>query len=791
MGIIADTHVFGSRKGYECLSKSPGVTAAEDAALSEFGFGQSSDERYLAGLASGATAFGRPLPTGRMAITRVVRGPADDGGRPTLERRTLVVSASDYRSIRHGLSRIVNDQSLWSSASFAAGRTIAVPGGPGSSSPPGLRDWQIFDAWVLGADQGRATVVGDDDRSAEEVMALAGRLSEEDAIAYRWGVRMLSPIAWVDVITMSRFGTIDGRRPVHGVSGGDCVHAQVQSAYRAQPGRLPPLSALQAAAIRDEPLGLKAMAEEMPAGGDAPEYGSDSAPKRKVTRAAYWSVGVAASLAVLVTLAFLFWRPLKDTATVPAQVDENLASQQDAGSVAPSPLPAANAAPAPDGSARTESGPAQGNLTSKSTDVVSQDKAGENKSSDPPSEGAGVVLHNESDSTSDPKVNSIDLSDFPGKNGSREKSEDKESAKPAADPLAVLSDDERKDVERTLQWFLQAQLFASNLSSLFGVSDALRSEVFPPGPKKHFIAVLKEAIGEIRNEQKGPQKKQLGQGAANVTDLTERVAKFLTVAGPQPAAVHGHRALLADEERLEESAKSLEQLCPARDMKLGDSAKEWSDSLLLSDRSSNRWQSPRLVTAVKMCVLLRIIEIFDKERNFPACYAAFLQNWHDYGDNQRKDAEVPDSKLTLSRTDIPWEEIFRAQQVMRQWFVGAEAFKRKREDQDSPGLEPRWMTVANTLQRQGFHLAQVSTSNKEKGRKVTWLGETTRGEAEEYFQRGHWKLIGVESEAGSKPMSPLEIFNALTDGMKGDADFNRLMDQVRAALRPPVEDGGK
>lgn len=245
MAIRADTHVFGSRRGYECLSKSPGVTPGEDATLSQFGFGQSSDERFLEGLATSATALGRPLPSGRYAITRVIRGPMDDGGRPTLERRTIIVSAGDYLKLRHDLAGLVDDQAIWASAAFADGRALSMSAPPAAFHAATSRDWQLFDAWVLALEQSKAVIAGKDAQSARDVLALAGRVAEADALEFRWGIRLLAPIAWVDMLTLSPYGAIDGRRQVHGVTNGPCVHPDVSAAQQRRPDRLPSRSAFQ------------------------------------------------------------------------------------------------------------------------------------------------------------------------------------------------------------------------------------------------------------------------------------------------------------------------------------------------------------------------------------------------------------------------------------------------------------------------------------------------------------------------------------------------------------------
>ena len=246
MVITADTHLFGSRTGYQCLAKSPGVSAAEDRLLSEFGFGQSSDERFLRGLASSPTAFARQIPGGRIAITRVLAGPLDDGGRPTLERRTILLSLRDYLSVRQALAKLLGNQRLWSARDFVSGTAIRFDAPAGARHAPTPRQWRVFDAWVSALDRRpHAVVVGAGDEASEDVLSTAACLADEDAAAFSWGVRLLAPIAWVDVVSLSPHGAIDGRRPVFGLSSAACVNVAVESSRAASPARLPSLAAIR------------------------------------------------------------------------------------------------------------------------------------------------------------------------------------------------------------------------------------------------------------------------------------------------------------------------------------------------------------------------------------------------------------------------------------------------------------------------------------------------------------------------------------------------------------------
>ena len=246
MSMKLDTHLFGSRTGYQCLAKSAGVSGVEDRLLSEFGFGQSSDDRFLRGLVTSPTAFARPLPGGRIAITRVLAGPLDDGGRPTLERRSILLSAREYLSVRRELGQLLSNSRIWSAKEFSSGQPISVEAPRASSRSAQEGDWLVFDAWVSALDRPpHAVVVGSGDDASDTILSAVACLADEDVLRFSWGVRLLSPIAWVDVVSLSPYGSMDGRRQVFGLSRNGCVNQSVSAARASHPGRLPSLAELR------------------------------------------------------------------------------------------------------------------------------------------------------------------------------------------------------------------------------------------------------------------------------------------------------------------------------------------------------------------------------------------------------------------------------------------------------------------------------------------------------------------------------------------------------------------
>jgi hypothetical protein len=120
-----DTHLFGSRGGYRTVASSSGVSAQERAELEIFGFGQLSDRRGQQALLARASAFGRRLSSGRFAVTRILPGPDDDGGRPTLELRTVLLDRASYGAIAaSGIALLIDTGAVWSAAAFAEGRSM-------------------------------------------------------------------------------------------------------------------------------------------------------------------------------------------------------------------------------------------------------------------------------------------------------------------------------------------------------------------------------------------------------------------------------------------------------------------------------------------------------------------------------------------------------------------------------------------------------------------------------------------------------------------------------------------
>lgn len=303
MSVPADTHLFGSRRGYQALAKSAGVSKAEDNALSEFGFGQSSDPAFLKGLATEPTAFGRRLPSGRIAITRVLAGPLDEAGRPTLERRTLLFSEHDYHKVRTDLPALVSNGGLWSASEFQSGRRLSVQASELGPLSPTVAEWRLLDAWISAkARPPHGVIAGSESASTVSVLRLAGCLADSDALTYSWGVRLLGPIAWVDAMTLSPHGSNDGRRPLFGVARGDCVNDMVRRAMASAPQRMPPVGAMREVEIVGFDDGLPHSSHARSG------RGTTRLSLSQKTRALAVAASASVVIAALAMVMFMVWR---------------------------------------------------------------------------------------------------------------------------------------------------------------------------------------------------------------------------------------------------------------------------------------------------------------------------------------------------------------------------------------------------------------------------------------------------------------------------------------------------
>lgn len=218
--IIAGTHLFGSKDGYRTLG-SDGINSEEEEELSGLGFGQP-HPGYYKQLLSHPTALGRRLQaTGRYAVTRCLPGPKDDAGRATLRLASLVFEQKAWiTGVRGGLSSLLTNNSFWNATNFTNSRKVELPyfGGQLRAS---RQDYLLVDHWVSirsGAlkDPSGVIVLPEEDNSVQAILHFAGALDPEDALYYRWGIRMLSnTFSGINIMTLDSLGNTTPSENLH------------------------------------------------------------------------------------------------------------------------------------------------------------------------------------------------------------------------------------------------------------------------------------------------------------------------------------------------------------------------------------------------------------------------------------------------------------------------------------------------------------------------------------------------------------------------------------------------
>ncbi len=209
----AETHLWGSFDGYRTLKSSSGIRFDESEQLSEFGFGQTSDESVLGRFEERPCVLGRGLRSGRIAVSRAFRGLPDDAGRPTIELRTLIFDLDEFNRVRGALPSIIRDPKTWSRASFAEGRTVSVPSANVGSLTPDA--WKVIDSWIeLRGRQDVLFQLASGGRSEAAILAMVGGVRNSDVQGIRWGLNLLSTTAAADVCTLIPSANISTRRSV-------------------------------------------------------------------------------------------------------------------------------------------------------------------------------------------------------------------------------------------------------------------------------------------------------------------------------------------------------------------------------------------------------------------------------------------------------------------------------------------------------------------------------------------------------------------------------------------------
>lgn len=209
-------HVMGSVQGYSTLRGSSELTPSDIGVLETLGFGQTDGTAYLASLASNPAGMGRPLPSGRYAITRCFAGLPDKAGRRTLLFGSLVVDGAAWSTLlaSRAWELLWNDR-IW--RDVMEGDATQIDFEVERKSQRLLdRDLAIglLDAW-LRQERGSRKVAVEDTRSACDTLpSLAAILPIRDRCRLSWGVRTLSAGAPVGVMCVAGVGGPHGRATV-------------------------------------------------------------------------------------------------------------------------------------------------------------------------------------------------------------------------------------------------------------------------------------------------------------------------------------------------------------------------------------------------------------------------------------------------------------------------------------------------------------------------------------------------------------------------------------------------
>ena len=229
--IHADTHVFGSTRGYGTVASSRGVREDEARELESFQFGEASTADRIARLETHAVMTGRALRSGRFAISRMMPAGVDDAARPTIEVITLLVEARDYAACVGALPRLASDARFWldARATAASGARLAATGAePAPRDPQVLR---LFDLWRGALRAGAIGVVSESESDA--VLRLVASLDPADLLRCRWGIGLLSISTPADICSVASGVSMHGARDVLRPAQQGSWHCGSESEYAA------------------------------------------------------------------------------------------------------------------------------------------------------------------------------------------------------------------------------------------------------------------------------------------------------------------------------------------------------------------------------------------------------------------------------------------------------------------------------------------------------------------------------------------------------------------------------
>jgi hypothetical protein len=195
----AEIHVLGSKAGYTTLAASRGVTAGERQALEELGFGGVSREEDMESLRRDPCMMGRQLPSGRLAISRLLPGGRDDFGRATVEVVTIILTPSEWAKCVLDLGRLASDHAAWASIRAHADRGMELTAASVAQRVMQRPSANTIDALELARETGGVAWIAG---QPALIVATLHALTPADAMAVSWGIGLLAVPPSVELCSM-------------------------------------------------------------------------------------------------------------------------------------------------------------------------------------------------------------------------------------------------------------------------------------------------------------------------------------------------------------------------------------------------------------------------------------------------------------------------------------------------------------------------------------------------------------------------------------------------------------
>ena len=205
-------------RGYETFSNVPDITKSERTELEMLGFGQTEDPKYMDSLATQPAALGRPLSTGRYALTRCLKGDIDSAGRQTTLFVTLVFSSETWTNYASKVCYpLLRQNEIWNRCLHSDDNSpisLTIPDSYEIRSPSSTV-LPIIDSWLCMQSPKDLLGLPDESSTTLAVSEIPQMLPTTERLQIAWGLRILSSSAPVTIATLAQIDTIGRRRIIH------------------------------------------------------------------------------------------------------------------------------------------------------------------------------------------------------------------------------------------------------------------------------------------------------------------------------------------------------------------------------------------------------------------------------------------------------------------------------------------------------------------------------------------------------------------------------------------------